>query len=63
MNYKDLFRVDGLPVFQNKMFSEQAKALGCDKGNMRLVQDMDTGLIFNAEFDSSLLEYDEDYQN
>ena len=63
MNHKELFRVDGLPVFQNKMFSDQAKAIGCSKGNMRLIQDLDTGLIFNAAFDASLLEYDEDYQN
>ncbi len=63
MNNKELFRVDGLPVFQNKMFSDQAKAIGCSKGNMILVQSMDTGLIFNAAFDASLLEYDEDYQN
>ena len=63
MNHKELFRVDGLPVFQNKMFSNQAKAIGCSKGDMVLVQDLDTGLIFNAAFDASLLEYDEDYQN
>ena len=63
MNHKELFRVDGLPVFQNKMFSDQAKAIGCSKGDMRLIQDLDTGLIFNAAFDASLLEYDEDYQN
>jgi len=63
MNHNELFRVDGLPVFQNKMFSEQVKAIDCSKGDIRLVQDLDTGLIFNAAFDASLLEYDEDYQN
>lgn len=63
MKYHELFRVEGLPVFQNKMFPNQAAALACPKGDMTLVQDMDTGLVFNATFDASLLEYDADYQN
>ena len=63
MSYCELFKVEGLPVFQNKMFVDRAAALGCPKGDMRLVQDMETGLIFNAAFDAGLLEYDADYQN
>ena len=63
MRYRELFNVTGLPVFQNKVFDDCAGALGCPKGDMRLVQDMETGLIFNAAFDASLLEYDTDYQN
>ena len=63
MSYRELFKVEGLPVFQNKMFADRASALACPKGDMRLVQDMETGLIFNADFDASLLEYDADYQN
>lgn len=63
MSRLELFEVDGLPVFQNKMFTSQTAALNCAKGNIKLVQDMKTGLIFNALFDASLLEYDADYQN
>lgn len=63
MSYRELFKVEGLPVFQNKMFHDRAAALACPKGDVTLVQDMDTGLIFNASFDASLLEYDADYQN
>lgn len=63
MSYRELFKVAGLPVFQNKMFADRAGSLACPKGDMRLVQDMETGLIFNADFDASLLEYDADYQN
>lgn len=63
MSFRELFKVEGLPVFQNKMFAEREAALGCPKGDVRLVQDMETGLIFNAAFDDSLLEYDADYQN
>ena len=63
MSYRELFKIDELPVFQNKMFADLNAALNCPKGNITLVQDMETGLIFNATFDASLLKYDTDYQN
>ncbi len=63
MSQRELFSVQGLPVFQNKMFADSQSALACAKGDIRLVQDDDTGLIFNAAFDASLIHYDEDYQN
>lgn len=63
MSQHKLFEVEGLPIFQNKMFARRDAALNCPKGNIRLVQDTETGLIFNAAFDASLLEYDADYQN
>ncbi len=63
MSYRELFKVEGLPVFQNKMFADRAAALACPKGDMTLVQDMDTGLIFNSTFNACLLGYDADYQN
>jgi SAM-dependent methyltransferase len=63
VSYHELFKVEGLPVFQNKMFANRAAALDCPKGDVKLVQDKASGLIFNAAFDASLLEYDADYQN
>ena len=63
MSYRELFKVDGLPVFQNKMFTDRVSALSSPKGDITLVQDINTGLIFNSTFESSLLVYDEDYQN
>ena len=63
MSYRELFKTGGLPVFQNKMFNDRASALSCPRGDITLVQDTNTGLIFNSTFDSSLLEYDADYQN
>lgn len=63
MKYRKLFVVEDLPVFQNKMFHDRKSALACPKGDMTLVQDLETGLIFNATFDAGLLKYDENYQN
>jgi SAM-dependent methyltransferase len=45
------------------MFATQTEALNCAKGDVFLVQDMQTGLIFNRAFKPELLEYGSDYQN
>ena len=60
---KELFRAENMPVFQNKMFKDESAAINCTKGDVVLVQDSETGLIFNAAFDQSLMKYDDDYQN
>lgn len=63
MSYRELFKIVGLPVLQNKTFADRITALDCPKGDMEMVQDMQSGLIYNVTFNSSLLEYDIDYQN
>ena len=63
MSYRELFRVEQLPALQNKVFSTEVEAIACPKGDVILVQDMKTGLVFNAAFDQDLLIYDADYQN
>jgi len=63
MSYRELYRAEQLPVFQNKMFSTSKAAQDCPKGDVVLVQDMETGLVFNDAFDPSRLVYDADYQN
>jgi len=62
-NYTEIYHVEDLPVFQNRMFLSEEAALNCLKGNLVLVQDIETGLIFNKEFQSQLMQYDECYQN
>jgi hypothetical protein len=63
MSRRELFRAEGVPVFQNKMFATREAALACPTGDVVLAQDTDTGLVFNAAFDAALLAYDSDYQN
>ena len=60
---RELFRIDGLPVLQNRTFASAAEATASVTGDVVLVQDERTGLVFNAAFDDSLLLYDADYQN
>ena len=63
MNSREIFRTQGLPVLQNRVFATAAEALASATGDVVLVQSMDTGLIFNAAFDPDRLVYDENYQN
>ena len=59
----ELYRVEGLPVFQNRMFPTREAAMNCVRGDMVLVRDPVTGLIFNQAFRPELMQYDADYQN
>lgn len=61
--YRELYRAEQLPVFQNRMFHTAAEARNCTKGDVVLVQDLETGLIFNQAFRPELMQYDADYQN
>ena len=45
------------------MYSSRAEAIDCTKGDIRLIEDEETGLVYNTAFDSSLLVYDAHYQN
>jgi len=63
MTLRELYRQDSFPVFQNRMYESPEAARACPKGDIRLVEDMATGLVFNAAFDPSLVEYDAQYQN
>lgn len=59
----ELYRAEQLPVFQNRMFRTEAEATACARGDVVLVQDSRTGLVFNATFRPELMQYDTDYQN
>lgn len=60
---RELYVQKDLPVFQNRMYKSAEEAKNCPKGNMRLVEDLNTGLVRNHAFDQSLVNYDESYQN
>ena len=61
--HREIYRAEQLPVFQNRMFATEQAARDCVRGDVVLVQDSATGLIFNQSFDPDLMRYDADYQN
>lgn len=62
-NQKLLYRAENFPIFQNRMYATAAEAINCPKGNIELVHNKETGLIYNRAFDPRLMEYDRNYQN
>jgi SAM-dependent methyltransferase len=67
MNQEDqtklLYEQEQLPIFQNRMYDTEAEAKACPKGDMELVEDQRTGLVYNAAFRPGLMAYDANYQN
>lgn len=61
--HKVLYTQERLPIFQNRMYDTEAEARDCPKGDMRLVEDQQTGLVYNAAFRPELMVYDAHYQN
>ena len=62
-NFREFFRVEQLPVFQNRMFNTRQEAIQCTKGDIVLVEDEETGLCYNSVFNPELMTYGGDYQN
>lgn len=58
-----LYEQPQLPTFQNRVYPTAAEAKACAKGDIRLVQDMKTGLVYNDAFDPKLMDYDGNYNN
>lgn len=60
---KEIYRAVRLPLLQNRTFDSVEAARDCETGDVVLVQDLATGLIFNEAFDPALIRYDSEYQN
>jgi SAM-dependent methyltransferase len=61
--HTELYRASELPVLQNRTFPDATSARASASADMLLVQNADTGLIYNQSFDPDKLCYDSDYQN
>lgn len=62
-NINILYQQKEFPVLQNRVFSTQEEAIKSPKGDIMLVEDQDTGLVYNASFDASRIVYDQNYDN
>jgi SAM-dependent methyltransferase len=62
-NFRNLYHINQLPIFQNRMYDSKEEAIACPKGNICLVENLETGLVYNAVFSPELMLYDGNYQN
>ena len=58
-----LYESDAFPIFQNRMYPTAVEARNCPKGDIRVVEDLESGLIYNAAFRPEWMQYDAHYQN
>ena len=58
-----IYRMEGLPVQQNRFYGTAKDAIACPVGNLILGQDPLTGIVHNAAFQPELMTYDKNYQN
>lgn len=57
---RELFRAEQLPLLQNKLYDSPEAARSCPLGDLVLVQDLETGLVFNRAFQP--VRYDPGYR-
>jgi hypothetical protein len=62
MDERILYKVDQLPIFQNRMYDSEEEAKMCLKGDVCLVENLKTGLVYNGTFRPELMVYDKHYQ-
>ncbi|OGI11775.1 MAG: methyltransferase [Candidatus Margulisbacteria bacterium GWF2_35_9] len=62
-NYLELYKVQKLPIYQNRMYDSENEARACPKGDVCLVENLETGLVYNTAFCPELMVYDAHYQN
>lgn len=60
---KVLYEQKQFPVLQNRVYDTVETARNCPKGDIKIVEDSKTGLIYNYAFDSELIVYDKHYNN
>jgi len=58
-----LYRQIDFPIFQNRMYESRELALSCPKGQIEIVQNHLSGLVYNSKFNPELMIYDSAYQN
>lgn len=60
---KVLYEQQQFPVLQNRVYETFQDAIDCTKGDIRIVEDGNTGLVYNAAFNPKLMVYDGNYNN
>jgi Methyltransferase domain len=61
--FNTLYKAVGMPLFQNIAYKDYSDATKCKTGDIELVQNLKTGLVYNRAFNPSLMLYDKNYQN
>jgi hypothetical protein len=58
-----LYEASDFPILQNRVYGTRDEAIRCPRGDILIVEDEKTGLIYNDAFRSDLMRYDANYNN
>jgi len=58
-----LYKESDLPILQNRVYGTYEEAIHCPSGDIQIVEDGHSGLIYNAAFRHELIHYDSNYNN
>lgn len=62
-NIYSIYRLDKIPLFQNRLFVTVEAARRSPTARVDLTACRDCDLVFNSEFNATLMNYDDSYQN
>lgn len=62
-DHRTLYRQRDFPLFQNRVYDTAEEARACATADVVLVEDGRSGLVRNAAFDETLMDYDGRYNN
>lgn len=60
---KVIYEKKDFPILQNRVYESYEDALDCVRGDIRIVEDQESGLIYNEKFRPELMVYDSNYNN
>jgi hypothetical protein len=58
-----LYKESGYPILQNRVYGTYEEAIHCPCGDIHIIEDDQSGLIYNAAFRPELMRYDSNYNN
>lgn len=58
-----LYQQDRFPILQNRVYETVSEARNCAVGDIVIIENPQTGLVYNAAFQPELMVYDENYNN
>lgn len=59
---REIYKAKDFPILQNRVYDSLEDAINCNQGDINIVIN-DSGFIFNKDFDSKKMVYDENYNN
>ena len=58
-----LYKESDFPILQNRVYGTYEEAIHCPRGDIKIIEDEQSGLIYNTAFRPEFMRYDSNYNN